>query len=418
MHESTSYPTVRLDELVDVLDHLRAPVNGEERARRAGTVPYYGANGQQGWIDKPLTSEPLILLAEDGGNFDAFAERPIAYRIDGPAWVNNHAHIIRAKRGVSQSFVFWSIAHKDIRQFIAGGTRTKLTQGELRRIEVQTPGESERKKIAQVLDTLDATIRKTEAIIEKLQQVKRGMLHDLLTRGIDDNGELQPPQNEASHLYKESVLGWIPSEWSTRALGQVLDRIMDYRGRTPKKLGMDWGGGDILALSANNVQMGAIDLQREAYYGSDRLYSRWMTNGDPQKGDLLLTLEAPLGNVAQVPDNSRYILSQRVILIRFDETLVANDFAYWQLIGEPFQQAMAQQSTGTTATGIQRAKLELIPFVVPPLAEQLEINLRLRSMQSRIDAEQGFAQKLLQEKVGLMDDLLTGRVPVTPLLGQ
>ena len=67
MYDAPDYPTVRLDQLVDVLDDLRAPVNGEERSRRIGTVPYYGANGQQGWIDKPLTNEPLILLAEDGG---------------------------------------------------------------------------------------------------------------------------------------------------------------------------------------------------------------------------------------------------------------------------------------------------------------------------------------------------------------
>ena len=79
---------------------------------------------------------------------------------------------------------------------------------------------------------------------------------------------------------------------------------------------MDWGGGDILALSANNVQMGQIDAEREAYYGSDDLYQRWMTQGDCERGDVLVTMEAPLGNVAQIPDDKKYILSQRVLLIK------------------------------------------------------------------------------------------------------
>ena len=76
---------------------------------------------------------------------------------------------------------------------------------------------AEQVKIAEVLDTLDTTIRQTEAIIEKLKQVKQGLLHDLLTRGIDANGELRPPQSQAPHLYKDSPLGWIPTEWDVAA---------------------------------------------------------------------------------------------------------------------------------------------------------------------------------------------------------
>ncbi len=69
-----------------------------------------------------------------------------------------------------------------------------------------------------VLDTLDTAIHETEAIIAKLKAVKQGLLHDLLTRGIDANGELRPPQAEAPHLYKQSPLGWIPKEWETSSV--------------------------------------------------------------------------------------------------------------------------------------------------------------------------------------------------------
>lgn len=298
----------------------------------------------------------------------------------------------------------------------SGTTFLEISSHEFARIEVPCPPRQEKHEIARVLAILDTTIRQTEAIIAKLKQVKQGLLHDLLTRGIDANGELRPPQSQAPHLYKQSRLGWIPWEWDVLTLGDAVEHVMDYRGRTPKKLGMDWGGGDILALSANNVQMGGIDTRREAYCGSEKLYQRWMTNGDPLQGDVLLTLEAPLGNVAQIPDDRPYILSQRVVLLRFRRGVILNDFAFWQIISEPFQQAMVKRSTGTTATGIQRAQLVMVPMLVPPVSEQQQIAERLWAVEQRLLFESSTNEKMREQKSGLMDDLLTGRVRVTALL--
>lgn len=267
-----------------------------------------------------------------------------------------------------------------------------------------------------VLDTLDAAIAQTEAIIAKLKAVKLGLLHDLLTRGIDANGELRPPHSEAPQLYKPSALGWIPKEWDVLIFGDLIDHVIDFRGRTPKKLGMDWGGGDILALSANNVQPGGIDTSREAYFGSEELYRKWMTNGPVSKGDVLLTTEAPLGNVAQIPDDAKYILSQRVVALRFDEKAVLNDFAFWQLQSREFQKAMIGRSTGSTATGIQRAELVKLPFRTPPTPEQGLIAKQLFAVEHWLSNELKALEKYRQEKIGLLDDLLTGNVRVTALI--
>jgi type I restriction enzyme S subunit len=177
----------RIAEMIELLDHLRVPVNGDERAERPGTVPYYGANGQQGWIDRPIFDEPLILLAEDGGNFEEFATRPIAYRIAGPAWVNNHAHIIRAAQGTEQGFLFWSLVHKDIRRYIAGGTRSKLTQGELLSIELPAPSASEQRRIAERLDQHEAQVRREGEALAKLRATKQALADDLLTGRVRVN---------------------------------------------------------------------------------------------------------------------------------------------------------------------------------------------------------------------------------------
>lgn len=290
--------------------------------------------------------------------------------------------------------------------------------GELAKILVPEPVPVEQSEIVQVLDTLDAAINETEAIVAKLDAVKQGLLRDLLTRGIDASGDLRPPQAEAPHLYKPSPLGWIPKEWNTPVIGDTIEHVIDFRGRTPKKLGMSWGGGDILALSANNVQRGRIDVSREAYFGSEQLYRKWMTSGDLRKGDVLLTMEAPLGNVAQVPDESKYILSQRVIALRFKPNTVLNDFAFWQMQGSEFQRAMVGRSTGSTATGIQRAELVKLYIKAPHTDEQDLIAKRLFAIEQKLASELGVLEKQQQEKIGLMDDLLTGRVRVTPLLAK
>ncbi len=178
----------KVEDSAEILDHLRVPINAEERAACQGDVPYYGANGLQGYIDRPLFNEPLILVAEDGGNFEDFATRPIAYRISGPSWVNNHAHIMRPAAGVNFSYLFFSLEHKDVRRYISGGTRSKLTQAELRSVEVAMPPLEEQCRIAEVLDAHEERIRAEEAYRDKLVLQKRGLMDDLLTGRVRVNG--------------------------------------------------------------------------------------------------------------------------------------------------------------------------------------------------------------------------------------
>jgi type I restriction enzyme, S subunit len=196
-------------------------------------------------------------------------------------------------------------------------------------------------------------------------------------------------------------------EWTTRELGEILEHVIDFRGRTPKKLGMDWGGGTIPALSANNVKMGGVNLSEPTFYGSDALYKRWMTSGESQPGDVLITMEAPLGNVAQVPDDERYILSQRVVLLRFDPRTAVNAFVAHQLRSERAQRNLELWSTGTTATGIQRARLVRVPLSIPPLAEQRQISAILDTIDDAIRKTEQIIAKLKQVKQGLLHDLLT-----------
>lgn len=201
-----------------------------------------------------------------------------------------------------------------------------------------------------------------------------------------------------------------PSSWATTTILDASSKIMDYRGRTPKKLGMEWGGGSIPAISARNVRMGRIDFSEEYYVGSDALYLRWMSQGDMEKGDSLITMEAPLGNVAAVPDNRKYILSQRTVLLRPKPELLDKAFFTQVLQSPDFQQSLRQGATGSTAVGIQRKRLERLTVPLPPLSEQRGIAAVIADAADLIAAWERNIAKKQAIKRGMIQQLLTGQV--------
>jgi type I restriction enzyme S subunit len=349
--------------------------------------------------------------------------RSAVFEVEGDFIVDSYVTVLRPRTGLALGKWLsgllrtgWGQTHLERYCFTGSTNQIELSRRALAETSVPLPSFLEQQWVVRTLDSLDTQIRRTEEIIAKLEKVKEGVLSDLLTRGIDENGELRPPPEEAPELYKDSQLGPISIGWHCERFGDCFERVIDYRGRTPKKIGMSWSDGDILALSANNVKMGRIDPSLESNYGDEKLYNRWMVQGDPKKGDVVLTMEAPLGKVAQIPDNRRYILSQRVVLFRFDSRKILNDFAYWQMRGREFQAGLVRRSSGTTASGIQRAQLVCMPFVRPPIHEQKRIDERLRALTENLWHELRELGKLKTAKAGLTDDLLTGRVRVTPLL--
>lgn len=174
-----------LADVVDVLDNLRKPLNEAERNKMKGNIPYCGANGIVDYVNDYIIDDDIILMAEDGGYFDEFETRPIAYRIKGKCWVNNHAHILKTKEGFSQEFIFYSLVHKNILDFINGGTRAKLNKGELLNIGIAIPKrEDEQTRIATILLEMDTELDALELKLQKYRQIKVGMLQTLLTGQI------------------------------------------------------------------------------------------------------------------------------------------------------------------------------------------------------------------------------------------
>lgn len=160
-----------LGDVVDILDSRRVPVNAEERKNRVGGIPYFGATGQVGWIDSHIFDEELVLLGEDGAPFLDSA-KPKAYIVRGKSWVNNHAHVLRAKPGLLNSFLLYQLNCVDYRPYVSGTTRLKLPQGPMKQILLLVPEEDEQREI---VAEIEKQFTRLEAGVAGLRRVQANL---------------------------------------------------------------------------------------------------------------------------------------------------------------------------------------------------------------------------------------------------
>ncbi|MFD6859289.1 restriction endonuclease subunit S [Rhodococcus sp. NPDC060090] len=172
----SGWPAAKLGDVAEFLDHLRRPVTQKDRVE--GPYPYFGANGQQGTIDGFLFDEELLLLAEDGGHFEN-PSRGIAYTIAGKSWVNNHAHVLRPRDGVDLRYLCRVLENMDVRPFISGTTRAKLTKGSAAGIQVPLPPLAEQRRIAAILDHADTLRAKRREALARLDELTQSIFIDM-----------------------------------------------------------------------------------------------------------------------------------------------------------------------------------------------------------------------------------------------
>ena len=209
---------------------------------------------------------------------------------------------------------------------------------------------------------------------------------------------------------------WNSGEWEDQNFYDLLTDVLDFRGRTPKKLGMEWGGGNIISLSANNVKNGYIDLEAECNLGSEALYEKWMGGVSLEKNDIVFTMEAPLGNALLVPDSQKYILSQRVVAFK-TKNEINNSFLIHLIRSENFQNEIEKLSTGSTAKGINQKTLKKINLRIPTArGEQQKIADCLSSVDELMATKAKKLDTLKAHKKGLMQQLFPAKGKTCPQL--
>lgn len=185
-------------------------------------------------------------------------------------------------------------------------------------------------------------------------------------------------KTKASHKINDSEIYFdVPESWSVSRLGN-LAKFIDYRGKTPNKIEKG-----VRLITAKNVRFGYLSLEPAEYISEDE-YTAWMTRGFPQKGDLLFTPEAPLGNVAVIDLTEKFALAQRAICFQFHKTEITPFLKYF-MMSSAFQSKLIAESSGMTATGIKASKLKEIIVPLPSLSEQRTIVHKIEELMALCD---------------------------------
>tara|TARA_R110002073_G_scaffold11861_1_gene53256 strand:- start:29980 stop:31320 length:1341 start_codon:yes stop_codon:yes gene_type:complete len=316
-----------------------------------------------------------------------------------------------------QRMMLWDIRRQMV-SCSAGSTVLHLDTKQVPRMVVIFPLDTKvQKKIARILQTIDEAIEKTQALIDKYQQIKAGLMHDLFTRGIGPDGQLRPPREEAPHLYQKTPIGWIPKSWEVSKIRSLLARLIltdvqdgNHGESHPKKA--DFIDDGVPFVMASDISDGEINLE-DCYKISERQYQS-LRIGFSEPGDVLVSHKASIGFVAMVTDEAgKVMLTPQVTYYRTSDDVISRKYLLYFMRSPLFQhplKKLAQQSTrdyiGITAQKELRIAFPLV------LAEQNEISRRSASIEEKLNTEKSYLKGLNSIKSGLMHDLLTGNVTV------
>lgn len=270
----------------------------------------------------------------------------------------------------------------------------------------------EQRAIAAVLDTIDDAIQKTEQIIAKLQQVKQGLLHDLLTRGIDDNGELRDPERHPEQ-FQDSPLGRIPRGWEVLPIGSV-GEVRLGKQKTPDARPSPWTRPYLRVVNIFDDRLDLRDVNEMNFSPSE--FNRYAL----RYGDVLLT-EGDLasahnvGRTAVFRDEIPHCCFQNSLLrFRVGEDDLP-DFFHYAFSHLRVCGRFARATMSTTVFHLSAGRLSPLPIMRPPLEEQRLIAERLLLVDKHLHVERSSQDKQLALVRALSDDLLTGRVRTTSL---
>ncbi|EAC2498948.1 restriction endonuclease subunit S [Listeria monocytogenes] len=204
-------------------------------------------------------------------------------------------------------------------------------------------------------------------------------------------------------------------DWEQRKLLENIEKVLDFRGKSPTKFGMEWLDKGYLVLSALNVKAGYIDKSVEAKFGSQELFDKWMGEQRLRKGDVVFTTEAPLGNVAQIPDNNGYILNQRAVAFKTSPDIMDNDFLAQFLRSPFFQHKLNMNASGGTAKGIGMKEFAKLSSYLPKdVKEQKKIGSLLKTIDNIIALHQRKLEKIKALKTAYLSEMFPAEGETKP----
>lgn len=318
----------------------------------------------------------------------------------------------------SVRWLYYFLQTVDLRSLNEATGVPSLSRELLYKLRVPTPPPHEQAKTAEVLSVLDRAIEQTEVLIAKQQRIKTGLMQDLLTKGIDEHGNIR---SEATHAFKDSPLGRIPVEWDVQEVKSLLEEVDPAMRSGPfgsALLKEDLAESGIPLLGIDNVfpEEFVADYKRFVPPKKAEQLRRYLV----RPRDLMITIMGTVGRCCVVPDEIGEALSSKhVWTISIDQAKYSSYVACLQINYSPWVlKHFAKDEQGGIMASIRAETLRTTKLPVPPRDELEKIESVLRAISADLVEKEVLAAKLCSLKVGLMHDLLTGNRRVTPLLAQ
>jgi len=271
----------------------------------------------------------------------------------------------------------------------------------------------EQQKIAEILETVDRAIEKTDKIIEKYKRIKQGLMQDLLTKGIDKNGKIR---SEKTHKFKNSPLGRIPEEWEVVRAEEVFYLITDYVANgsfATLKKNVVYSEIEDYAILIRLIDFNN-DFKGPFIYVNKSAYDFLIKTKLVPEDIIISNVGAYAGLVFKVKNiNKPMTLGPNAILVRTNQI---RDFIYYWLKSNIGQNCIQLIISITAQPKFNKTDFRKLLIPLPPLPEQQRIAEILSQIDNTIEKEEAYKQKLERIKKGLMEDLFTGRVRVNKLI--
>ena len=377
-----AWESVALGEAVEFLDGQRRPVKATDRARMQGSVPYYGASGIVDLVNQYIFDEELILLGEDGENILSRVV-PLAFKISGKAWVNNHAHVLRTRPDFDVDYLTAYLESLDYSGLNSGTAQPKLNKRSCLSIRVMKPPLQEQKRIAAAILDVNALAHSVEQLIAKKQAIKQGMMQQLLAGNT-------PLTTDKS--------GWT---------GKPLSELCDIRSGAPRR--KDTAGANWIVDMGSITRDAKLIVTKRTNDNSGRLIPGELVMPKDDIGGGLI-----IGRTGLIPDTGTYVLADHVYALTSKGVNPA--FLNLAINSNRVNMELRSKVTGSAQLGLSRRSVLEQRITLPnSREEQAAIAAVFADVDSEIEVIERRLHFTRSIKQGMMQELLTGRTRLAPL---
>ncbi|MGE8536632.1 MAG: restriction endonuclease subunit S [Chryseobacterium sp.] len=370
--------------------------------KKPGIYPVYSSSSQKGGLFGLYSefdfNEELITWSVDGGGY-------FFYRPKHKFSVTNVSGVLKLNGpDFDYKFLYYSLVYqhsKEVFDYVDKAHPSVIKK----RYSIPNISLEEQKKIAKILSKVDEVIDSTEKLIQKYEQLKVGLMQDLLTKGIDENGNIR---SEVTHQFKDSPLGRIPLEWQFEPIENHLEFITSgSRGWAPYYSDSGSTFIRITNLERKNISINLSDIQ----------YVLLPTRAEGirsalKKEDILISITAELGLIGYVDKTLDAYINQHIALVRLKPNTLNTKLIAYFLSSDYGQLLFANLNDGGAKAGLNLPTIRKIPIPIIGEAESTKIVMKIESVEKLIIVCSKQLYKLQNQKSGLMQDLLSGKVRV------